>query len=130
MKNLLLCCLLLCNTVLFAQTESKEKIYTFVDREAAFKGGQKAMAAYFQKNIVYPQAAIQSNTEGKCYLRFVISKRGTVSKVIVDRGVKNCPECDREAVRVIKNMPKWKPSKENGQKVSSYFTIPINFTLD
>lgn len=130
MKNLLLYCLLLCNTALFAQSESAEKIYTFVDEDATFKGGQKAMATYIQKNIIYPQNAIKNHIEGKCYLRFVVTKKGTVSKVIVDRGVKNCPECDEEAVRVIKNMPKWNPAKYKGKKVNCYFTLPINFTLD
>ena len=116
-----MCGLLLCNTMLFAQTKY---------REANFKGGQKAMAAYIKKNLLYPQVATKNHTEGKCFLKFVVSKDGTITHVAVVQGVANCPECDQEAIRVLKNMPKWKPAKENGQKVSSYFTIPINFTLD
>lgn len=102
----------------------------FVDVEAEFPGGFSAMMKYIQDNLVYPEIGIQTGAQGKCYLRFVVGDDGEISSVKVMRGISGCPECDREAVRVIKSMPKWKPGKIRGASVASYFDLPINFTLE
>jgi len=108
----------------------KEEILTFVDEEAEFKGGYAAMMAYIQKHVNYPQIAIENGVTGKVFLKFVVSADGSISRVTVERGIADCPECDKEAMRVVKNMPSWKPGKNNGSAVASYFTLPINFTLE
>jgi len=102
----------------------------FVDIEAEFPGGFPAMMKFIQENLEYPQSGIEIGAQGKCYLRFVVGDDGEISTVKVMRGIAGCPECDREAVRVIKSMPKWKPGKIKGASVSSYFDLPINFTLE
>ena len=100
---------------------------TFVDEEAEFPGGYPAMMAFIQKNLVFPETAIENNVQGKCFLRFVVSVNGNISSVTVTKGVPDCPECDKAA---IKAMPNWKPGKLNGRSVSSYCSIPINFAIE
>ncbi len=107
--------------------DDNNKIEPFVDEEATFKGG---VTEYVVRKLVYPQIAIEQNAQGKCYLKFVVNTDGSVSNVSVERGVPDCPECDAEAVRVIRSMTGWKPAKHNGRVVRSWMTIPINFTLE
>ena len=103
---------------------------TFVDEEAEFPGGYPAMMAWIQKNLVFPETAIENNVQGKCFLRFVVSVNGNISSVTVTKGVPDCPECDKAAVKAIKAMPNWKAGKLNGRSVSSYCSIPINFAIE
>lgn len=100
-----------------------------VDEEARFPGGKEKMIEFLTKNLKYPEIAIQMSIEGKCYLQFVVSKDGEISNVKVIRELDDCPECGREAKRVISKMPKWKPGKVQGEAVDSYFQMPINFKL-
>jgi periplasmic protein TonB len=103
---------------------------TFVDEEAEFPGGYPAMMAWIQKNLAFPETAIENNVQGKCFLRFVVSVNGNISSVTVTKGVPDCPECDKAAVKAIKAMPNWKAGKLNGRSVSSYCSIPINFAIE
>jgi protein TonB len=102
----------------------------FVEVDAEYPGGYAAMMKFIQDNLDYPDVGIQMGAQGKCYLRFVVGDDGEISSVKVLRGISGCPECDREAVRVIRSMPKWKPGKIRGMSVASYFDLPINFTLE
>jgi protein TonB len=110
--------------------QKQPEIMTFVDEEAEFPGGYAAMMAYIQKKVVYPQIAVERGITGKVFLKFVVNADGEISRVTVERGVADCPECDKEAQRVVRGMPKWKAGKNNGSAVASYFTLPINFTLE
>lgn len=101
----------------------------WVDEPAEFPGGHKAMLRFLAENLNYPQVARELNLEGKCNLKFVVSKTGNISDVTVERGVPDCPECDKEAVRVVKKMPDWRPGKVKGKAVDSYFNLPVKFTL-
>lgn len=101
----------------------------FVDIEAEFPGGYAEMMKYFIKNMKYPEIPLQSGIEGRVSLRFVVEKDGSIGNIDIQRGVPNCPECDKEAIRVIKSMPKWKAGKINGQAVRSYYTMPIVFKI-
>lgn len=110
--------------------EKPEEIHTFVDEEAEYNGGYAAMMAFIQKNLEYPQVAIENNIQGKCYLKFAVGADGSVSSVQVVRGVPGCPECDKAAMKVIREMPRWKAGKINGKSVNSWYQIPINFALE
>ncbi len=107
----------------------KEEIVTYVEEDAEFPGGYAEMMRFFQKNMKYPEIAVQAGIEGKASLRFVVDKDGSISRVTVVKGVPNCPECDKEAVRVVKAMPKWKPGKVGGKAVTSYYSMPVAFKL-
>jgi protein TonB len=104
-------------------------IYDFVDEIAEFPGGKTAMNAFLASNIKYPETAIKLGLQGKCYLKFVVSENGNVSNVNVVKGVTDCPECDKEAIRVVRSMPNWKPAKMNGKAVNSFYTLPVSFKL-
>lgn len=109
--------------------KQEEEILTFVAEEASFPGGTAEMMKYLSKNIKYPEIAIQANIQGRVTLRFVVGKDGSIENVTVVKGVPGCPECDKEAVRVVRNMPKWKPAKNDGKVVKSYFNLPVTFKL-
>jgi len=101
-----------------------------VDEYAEYIGGRPAMLAYMQKNFHYPETAIEQEIEGKVFTQFVVSKEGDISDVTVERGIAGCSECDKEAIRVVKKMPRWKPGKKNGRAVASYFNLPVYFKLN
>ena len=112
------------------EEEKEPEIYTYVDEDPEFPGGYAAMMAFIQKNFNYPQVAIENNIQGKCYVKFVVKGDGTVSSVQVERGIAGCPECDKEAVRVVRMMPGWRAGKVNGKSVSTLYRLPINFALE
>lgn len=105
-----------------------EEIF-IADEPAEYPGGREAMLRYLGSTIIYPQGPAELGIEGKCYIQFVVSKKGDISDVQVMRGVEDCPECDKEAVRVIKNMPLWRPGRVKGKAVNSYFNLPVKFAL-
>ena len=82
---------------------------------------------YLNKHIVYPDAARESNIEGRVIVKFVVNEDGAISDVQVQRGIGG--GCDEEAKRVVSSFPKWKPGKQNGKPVKVYFTLPIVFKL-
>ena len=105
----------------------EEEIIEFPDLEAGFIGGFQAMMKYIQENIKYPQTSIEMNEQGKVYLSFVVEPDGSISNVKVERGVS--PDLDREAKRVVRDMPKWKPGETKARKIRSRCRLPINFQL-
>lgn len=104
-------------------------ILDVVEEPADFPGGKEAMNQYLKDNLKYPEEAKKKGIEGKTYVRFVISESGNISNVRVARGVQDCPECDAEAVRVVKAMPNWIPGKNNGRPVNMWYNLPIAFKL-
>ncbi|MBI1835769.1 MAG: energy transducer TonB [Flavobacteriia bacterium] len=102
----------------------------YVDEYAEFPGGITARTNFLQTKIIYPEDAAREGVTGTCYLRFVVSKDGEISFVEVTKGIKDCPECNKEAIRVVKSMPKWKPGKVNGNPVNSYFDLKVSFQTE
>lgn len=92
-----------------------EKIFTAVEESPKFPGGEAELYKYLNKNIRYPEIAAQNNIQGRVVVQFVVEKDGSVGEVKVVRGVD--PDLDKEAVRVVKSMPKFIPGKMNGQNV-------------
>ncbi len=109
--------------------EKAPEIFTVVEEMPEFPGGAMEMMKYIQKNIQYPQMAKEAGLSGKCFLKFVVGGNGDISGVSILKGVPGCGECDREAIRVVKSMPNWKPGKQNGRSVPVFFNLPINFQL-
>ncbi len=106
-----------------------EEVMSIVDEMPQFPGGESALYQYIASNVKYPATARENGIQGKCFVRFVVDKEGNVTKARILRGVKGAPECDKEALRVINNMPKWTPGKQNGKPVNVEYNIPINFKL-
>jgi len=111
------------------EIRANDNVLEIVDEPAEYPGGREAMSEYLKKNLMYPTIAKELEIQGKCYIRFIVNTDGSISDVRVVRGVPDCPECDKEAVRVVKNMPHWAPGKMNGKIVKSVFTLPIAFKL-
>lgn len=110
--------------------EQKEIIYTIVQELPEYVGGASEMTKYINKNFQYPPIAKEKGITGKCFLKFVVSSDGSIKDIQVLKGVSQCPECDQEAIRIIKGMPNWKPGKVGGKAVSSYYNYPFKFNLD
>ena len=85
------------------------------------------MQQWISKNVQYPQTAMELNEQGKVYVSFVVEPDGSISNVQVERGVSD--DLDKEAKRLVRNMPKWKAGKNNGKTVRARCRLPINFTL-
>lgn len=105
----------------------EEQIFTAVEQQAEFPGGQAALMKWLGANIRYPEAAQQNNIQGRVIVRFVVEKDGSIGAVNVVKGVDK--DLDKEAMRVVKKMPKWQAGKNNGVAVRSYFTLPVSFKL-
>ncbi len=105
----------------------KDSIYQIPEKQPVPPGGMMGLRYYLAKNIKYPQEAVTNDVQGKVYVRFVVNKKGLIENVQVLRGVH--PLLDKEALRVVKNMPKWKPGEQAGRPVSVWFTVPIVFVL-
>ena len=103
----------------------EENIFMVVEDMPQFPGGN--VTKWIAKNVKYPQLAQENGIQGKVFIKFVIEKDGSITDVQVSRGVD--ASLDREAVRVIKAMPKWKPGKQRGKAVRVSYTLPINFQL-
>lgn len=127
MKMWLLNIFLLIQIQLVAQEDSTARIST--DTSAEFPGGQSAMNNYVKENFRYPQEAQDLGIQGKCYVSFIIEPDGSITDVRVIRGVPDCHECDKEAVRLIKGMPKWIPATHNGVPVQSKYTTFLSFRV-
>lgn len=106
--------------------ESKEAI-SFAQEMPEFPGGMPALMAYLQKNLRYPAQAREEEIQGKVMINFIVGKNGEIESAKMLRGIG--AGCDKEALRVVNAMPKWKPGKQNGRNVRVYFTLPIVFKL-
>ena len=106
----------------------EQTIFEVVEEMPEFpNGGQAGLMQYLAKNIKYPTIAQENGTQGRVVCQFVVNKDGSIVDVKVLRGVD--PYLDKEAVRVISTMPKWKPGKQRGKPVRVKYTVPVMFRL-
>ncbi|WP_246558817.1 energy transducer TonB [Hymenobacter piscis] len=103
------------------------KPYTYVEQMPVFPGGQEALLQYIAKNIKYPAMALRNQVEGRVFIKFVVGPDGAVTNVEVQKGIG--AGCDEESMRVIKNLPRFTPGKQNGRAVSVYYTVPVTFAI-
>jgi protein TonB len=101
--------------------------FFIVEQMPEFPGGESALRKYLASSVKYPVIAQENGIQGKVFVNFVVESSGGISNVKVTRGVD--ASLDKEAVRVVKTMPKWIPGKQGGQAVRVSFTVPINFVL-
>ena len=103
-------------------------VFNVVEHMPEFPGGMGEMMKYLSMNVRYPEAAHKAGTQGRVMVSFIVETDGTISNAHVQKGVSE--ELDQEALRVIKNMPKWKPGMQSGKAVRVKYTIPISFRLN
>ena len=110
-----------------AQVANNDTVFQMVEQMPEFPGGVEAMMHYVANNVKYPQEARDKNISGRVFVSFVIEKDGSINEAKVMRGIGG--GCDEEAVRVVKNMPKWKPGMQKGKPVRVSYMMPLNFKL-
>jgi protein TonB len=110
---------------------TKATIFETVDVEAEFPGGADSLRKYIIDNIIMDSIMDFSDKEmyNKVMVRFVVNRDGNVEQVTIDRAGDYCPPCNKEALRLVKSMPKWAPGMVNGEAVSMYFRLPIIFAV-
>ena len=115
-----------------ANTEENEEEYIeyyYQEIMPEFPGGMAKLMPFIQKNMQYPKIAIKKGIEGRVICQFTVTKDGSIENVFVVRGLHK--SLDKEAVRIIKKMPKWKPGEDfNGQVRDCKYTIPVTFKLN
>lgn len=99
----------------------------FPEQMPEFPEGTDKMIQYISDNIHYPKEALENEISGRVYINFTVKKDGTLDNIKVVRGIGF--GCDEEAIRVVKNMPKWKPGIDHGKPVDTKFNLPIKFKL-
>jgi len=109
------------------ETPVQAEIFTVVEEQPGYPGGEEARISYLQQNIKYPEEAKELGIQGKVFVTFVVEVDGSITDVRVLRGIGG--GCDEEAIRVVKSMPKWVPGKQRGVPVRVQFNLPIKFTL-
>ena len=107
--------------------EVATKVFDVVEEMPSFPGGNAALMSYLSSNTKYPVVAQENGVQGRVIVSFVVERDGSISDVKVARSVD--PSLDREAQRVVKSMPKWKPGKQNGSAVRVKYTVPVVFRL-
>lgn len=107
--------------------EETEEIFVVVEEPTEFPGGNDALNKYLSKSIRYPEIAQENGIQGRVIVQFVVEKDGSTAHIEVARGVD--PALNKEAVRVVKEMPKWKPGKQRGKPVRTKYTLPVVFRL-
>lgn len=103
------------------------RVFDVVEQKPQFPGGEAALLKYVVDHIRYPAMAQENNVQGRVVVQFVVTKTGSVGEVKVVRG--KDPDLDKEAVRVVKSLPKFVPGKMNGHAVNVWYTLPIQFKL-
>lgn len=109
------------------EVKKEEEIFVAVEQQAEFPGGQAALMKWLSQNVRYPETAQQNDVQGRVIVKFVVEKDGSIGTATILKGVDK--DLDREALRVVKKMPRWQPGKNNGVAVRSYFNLPVVFKL-
>ncbi len=115
------------NMIIEDETRDTGEIFMIVEEMPEFPGGQEALQKYLSSAVRYPVIAQENGIQGRVYVQFVIDQTGQVTNATVLRGVD--PSLDREALRVVQAMPKWKPGKQRNRAVRVSYTVPINYVL-
>lgn len=102
--------------------------FQIVEDMPEFPGGQEALLKYLSSHIKYPSICRENNIQGRVVLQFIVNKDGSIVDVEVLKPVH--PQLDKEAVRVVESMPKWKPGSQRGKPVRVKFTLPVQFRLN
>lgn len=105
--------------------KSEVSVYFVTEEMPSFPGGDEALRKFIAENLQYPDS--ESCIQGRVVLRFVVDKQGYIKNVAVIRSLEH--EFDKEAVRVVKSMPRWNIGKQNGIPVDVYYTLPIVFRI-
>ena len=105
-----------------------EEVFVTADKMPAFPGGEAALRESVYKNLKYPASAKENGIEGKVFVKFIVTKDGSVANVTVTRSVDQ--SLDNEAVRIVKLLPKFQPGMKDGKTVNVWYSMPISFQMN
>ena len=105
----------------------EDKVFDIVEQMPEFPGGPQALFTWLSQNVKYPAIAEENGVEGRVIVTFVVERDGSIADVRVVKSVD--PSLDKEAVRVVKSMPRWIPGKHKGSAVRVKYTVPVTFKL-
>ena len=114
--------------IVVEELPEEETIYDIVEQQPEFPGGMQALMKFLRDNIQYPRISRENNSQGKAYVNFVVNTDGSIQDVEIMKSSSDV-HLDREALRVVKSMPKWNPGKQAGKAVRVRFTLPVTFRL-
>jgi len=107
---------------------SDELVYTVVECQPEFPGGNSALVDYLQKNVRYPEAARKAKVTGRVFTSFIVERDGRLTDIKLLKGIR--ADCDEEAIRVIEAMPRWKPGTQSQWPIRVKYNLPIAFGID
>ena len=131
MKKLILMSLMavFCLSTVSAQktvvSKKNQKVFDVVEQMPEFPGGEVGLSKYIEENLKYPENAKKDSLSRKVFVQFVINEEGEVENVKIARSVDQT--LDKEAIRVVKSMPKWEPAKQFGKPIKFTHTIAVEF---
>jgi protein TonB len=109
--------------------KDKDGVYSKAEQMPEYPGGEKALSNFVENNINYPQDAVDQDTEGTVNVSFIVDEKGKVIHPVIT-GKSAGSSLDDEAVKVVKQMPAWKPGLVKGRPVKTRLSLPITFKLD
>ena len=115
------------DTVIQYNQPESDRVFSVVEQMPSFPGGMGAMMQYLSSNIKYPKEAEKKGIQGRVLLSFIVQTDGSITDVRISKSVD--PSLDKEAIRVVKSMPKWIPGRQNGEPVRVKYTFPVTFRL-
>lgn len=139
MKKTFILIFAFCTSLLCGQTSSDSTktfetlsdgtiVYSKVDKAADFPGGMTELAKFIQHNFT-SENIHKKKVDGKVFLKFIVLADGSITNISVIKGIEKCPDCDNEAIRLIKLSPKWDPAKIGDKPVASYFNFPFKISI-
>jgi protein TonB len=130
LKPFLMALMMITITLSSAQDTAKteEEIFIYVEQLPQFPGGESALMKFLGEQIQYPATAIDDGIHGKVIVQFVVDTAGEIEQVEILKGVRD--DLNKEAIRVIKLMPKWIPGRQRNKPVSVRYRLPVSFVLE
>ncbi len=110
------------------EEEEDNTVFMVVEQAPEFPGGMQKLMRFLGENVKYPVIAQENGIQGRAICQFVVNRDGSIVDIVVVRSAGDA-SLDKEAIRLIKTMPKWNPGKQRGKEVRVKFTLPVNFRL-
>ena len=109
--------------------QAPEEVFIIVEEMPSYPGGTEALYEYIYSTIEYPPVALENQITGMVIVRFCVTFEGDVTQAEVLRGVDEAT-LDKEAIRVVESLPKWRPGKQAGQPVNVFYVVRIQFQIE
>ncbi|MBL7920873.1 MAG: energy transducer TonB [Bacteroidia bacterium] len=107
--------------------EERTEVFTLAEQMPEYPEGKELLYAYINNTLKLPKKVKENAISAKVFTKFIVTEKGAITDIYILKGIKDCKECDEEAVRVIKTITKFNPAKMGGKPVKCYYNLPIKF---